>query len=393
MLFTALLVLSLAFWGVLIAVTLGLALIYVLLALVVYLFVQSAFIAHLRGDAIRVSATQYADLQQSFEECCDGLGLMRRPELYLHYGHGVSQTLALRFLGCRFVVLPAELVGALEAHKNAIRFYIGHELAHLQRRHLSWRPLLFPASLLPLLGAAYARACERTADRYGVECCRNPNDAAFALVVLAAGPRRWSTTAIDEYAAQASERPGFWMSFHGLIGNRASLASRMLRIRAQASGQEPDLPRRNPGAWLLALFVPHLGLGGRLGQAMLVLALLGVLTAIALPAYQDYRIRTRVEAGLAQAGQAKLRVARYIARNHKAPSSNVDIGLPRRIGGDAVTSLSIGLGGAITIEFAELSPELSKRTIVLRPRVVGQRLLWSCRGGDLEARYRPPLCR
>jgi len=392
-LFWVMLTLSLLFWGALIAVTLGLALIYVLLALLVYLFVQSAFIAYLQGTAVRISATQYADLQQLYQECCDRLELSARPKLYLLHDKGVFNALAARFLGRQFVVLYADMVDALEAHKDSIRFYIGHELAHIQHRHLLWRPLLFPASLLPLLGAAYARACETTCDNTGVHCCRNANDAAFALAAVATGARRWSTISIDEYAAQVTSKPGFWMSFHELISDHAWLATRVLRVRAQAAGRELVLPRRNPWAWLLALCVPRLGLGGSLPASMVVLAVIGILAAIAVPAYQDYVIRAKVTNALAQAGKAKLKVARYIARTHKAPSSNVAVGMSNTSDNDVVSALIIGPGGTITIEFAELSSTLRNRNIILEPQVVDQRFLWICNGGNLEQKYRPPRCR
>lgn len=392
-LFWTLLGLSLLFWGILIPMTSGLVLIYLLLALGAWVFVYSAWIARMRGDAIHLSARQYADLYRLFGECCERLALKQRPECYLLPGKGAAMVLDRPLPGRRFVVLWSGTVDALEAHKDALRFYIGRELAHVACRRLCWRPLLFPACLLPLLGPAYARARERSRDQHGLHCCRNPNDAAFALAVLAAGPRRWSTLAIDEYAAQLDRRPGLWMSFHELISGHSWLARRVQRMRARALDREPEPPRRSPWAWLLALFVPHVAGGGRLGAVMWVLTLLAVFSAIAWPAYQDHRIRAWVEDGLAQAGPAKLRVARYIARNHKAPSSNIDVGQPRRPAGRALSALGIGPGGAITLEFSYPSPRLRGRTIVLRPRVLGQRLSWSCRGGDLASRYRPPRCR
>ena len=82
-----------------------------------------------------------------------------------------ANAFATRFFGRNFVVLLSDVVDAMEAQPDGINFYIGHEIGHLKRQHLRWSALLAPASFVPLLGAAYARAREYTCDRHGFHAC------------------------------------------------------------------------------------------------------------------------------------------------------------------------------------------------------------------------------
>jgi prepilin-type N-terminal cleavage/methylation domain-containing protein len=69
--------------------------------------------------------------------------------------------------------------------------------------------------------------------------------------------------------------------------------------------------------------------GFTLIELMIVIAIIGILAAIAIPAYQDYTIRSKVSEGLNMAGAAKLAVAETFDSSGKFPSvDNVSYGLP-----------------------------------------------------------------
>ena len=176
-LFALSLAISVLCWLVLVAGTLGMALLYAPFVGLMYLFTQSALIAYLKGTAIRVSPRQFPDLHARVAACAARLGIVEAPDCYLLNGQGGFNAFAARFLGRHFVILFSDVVDALEDRPGAVDFYIGHELAHVKRGHLVWGPALLPASLLPLLGAAYRRACESTCDRHGAACCAETEDA------------------------------------------------------------------------------------------------------------------------------------------------------------------------------------------------------------------------
>ncbi len=155
-----------------------------------YLFTHSALIAHLKGNGIELSEQQLPDLHAHFLACCQRLGMSSQPAAYVLNGNGVLNAFATKFLRAKFVVLNSGVVDALESRREAVRFYMGHELGHLRMKHLQGRRLRLPALWLPLLGAAYSRARESTCDRHGAACCDSGEEAVRALSVLAAGESR-----------------------------------------------------------------------------------------------------------------------------------------------------------------------------------------------------------
>jgi Zn-dependent protease with chaperone function/Tfp pilus assembly protein PilE len=376
-------------WLALIVGTLGLALVYVLLGYVAFLFVQSALISHLRGSGVRITPEQFPDLQSRLLYCCERIGIETPPDAYIIHAGGAFNAFATRFRGRNFVVLYSDIVDALEDDPTAINFYIGHELGHLHRRHLQWGPLLWPAGLLPLLGAAYSRAREYTCDAYGAACCGAPESIEHGIAALAVGHRRWRTLNVDAYRRQSQESGGFWMSFHELISDYPWLCKRM--ARATVPAYQP--PTRHPFAWVLGSLLPRMGAGGA-SSMFVTVAMVGVLAAVAIPAYQDYTVRAKVTQGLGAASEAKAAVSEYYAKHRSACESNDECRLPRpeAMGSEAVRRITVARGSNITVDFAVRPVEGA--TIVLTPHAADSgELSWTCTGGTLAGKYRPLSCR
>lgn len=393
-LFRLMLAVSLLAWAALLVGTQGKALAYVALFYVSYRCAQSALVSRLRGTGVRITAQQFPDLYQRIATCCERLELAPVPEAYLlHLGGGCS-TFATRFLGKPFIVLYSHVVDALDDRPDAINFYIGHEIGHIQRQHRRWAALLAPAALTPLLGAAYARAREYTCDRHGFHACDELGSAQAGLAVLAAGGQRWRDLHTADYAAQARRTSGFWMSFHELIGDQPWLVKRMAVMRSLAQGVDmPALPRHGL-AYLLALCVPRLGLGlGGIGPVLTLLALATVLGTLVMPAWQDYQIRTRMTQVVAVGREATAAVERYYYANGQSPTTLEQTGYAMDDPNHVVLHVAVD-GGNGVVRVAPSDLRYRGRAIAFTPRVdENRRVIWRCTGEDIPATVLPPDCR
>jgi hypothetical protein len=294
-------------------------------------------------------------------------------------------------------VLYSDIVDALARHPDSVNFYIGHELGHIDRKHLNWALPLWPASLLPVLGYAYSRAREYTCDRYGIFCCERKGDAMFALAVLASGTERWRKIDMKEFVAQSKETGAFWMSFHEFTAGYPWLCKRMSWLRAIVAKQEPEFPRRNFISFLLSLFVPSIGIsrsGGGIVNLMVVVAVIGILSAVALPAYQDY-ITTANRAKVLPAFDYREQISEamnpYIIDNSELPFTLEQIGLSSHPPVTVIETLAIVESRIVLTLTTRFSGE--EDTIVLIPYVEDGDLFWSCSEGTLDEKYRPEECR
>lgn len=198
---------------------------------------QGLFMARLRGNGVRVGPEQLPHLWKKVAAASERLHLDEPPETIVVHGSGVLNAFATRVFSRRFVVLHSELLDAAEAAGGGpdapeVDFVIGHEVGHLAAGHLRFRWFLSPALIIPLLGAAYLRACEYTADLCGHRMAGKLDASSRALAVLAAGGRQAARVNLDAWVQQGDDTIGFLTSVWELNASHPFTSKRVAALRA-----------------------------------------------------------------------------------------------------------------------------------------------------------------
>lgn len=135
--------------------------------------------------------------------------------------------------------------------------------------------------------------------------------------------------------------------------------------------------------------------GFTLIELMITVAIVGILAAVALPAYQDYTIRAQVSEGLVLADGAKVVVAEYHANKGDLPDTSTEAGYSGAVG-KYVSGVQLGTNGVITATFGgtSVNSKLSGDTVSLTPEedTTTGNLKWVCSSTTIDQKYLPSSC-
>jgi len=135
--------------------------------------------------------------------------------------------------------------------------------------------------------------------------------------------------------------------------------------------------------------------GFTLIELMIVVAIVGILAAIAIPAYQDYTVRAEVLEGLSLASAAKDLVEDTFTTGGSTAMASI-VSAWTSPSTSLVSSIAIAAStGVITITYNMAAAAMNGQTVTLVPSLVdGQPITWQCQvGSSTNDRYVPANCR
>lgn len=119
---------------------------------------------------------------------------------------------------------------------------------------------------------------------------------------------------------------------------------------------------------------------------------IGILAAVAIPAYQDYVARTVVASAMQESRPYRQQMEAFVERTGFIPGTNVDMGLDRNLSSEHITSLRVSEGGVLTLTLTG-HPAVDGRQLIWMPDFSADPVAWECRAEGLSRGALPTQCR
>ncbi|MBM7577990.1 M48 family metallopeptidase [Jeotgalibacillus terrae] len=255
-----------------------------LAVLAVVLFMNALMLGSIRGNGVRVSERQFADVYERAAVLSREMGLKKVPDFFVIQSEGALNAFATRFFGRNMIVVYSEVFElARQNGQGELDFIIAHELAHIKRNHVWKNILTLPAQFIPFLSQAYSRSCEYTCDREAAYKIRDAEAAKGALTLLGVGKVMYSEVNEDAYLEQIhSESNGaVWLS--EILSTHPLLPKRILSVERFMNPDTSYTYSQQPGRILLGAGLLFGGLAGAYIAVIVTLTLAGVVFASLLP--------------------------------------------------------------------------------------------------------------
>lgn len=163
-------------------------------------------------------------------------------------------------------------------------------------------------------------------------------------------------------------------------------ADKVASVTSSADQQSAELARIGGTSGVVLILIP-----------IALVAIVGILAAISIPAYNDYTIRAQVSEGLNLSGGAKAAVTEYYFDNEMFPVDNQSAGLSpaNRIAGKYVSSVSVASGTIVVTYGNDAHEVLQDLTLVMEPKFSDRAgsVEWGCYSQTIADKHLPAVCR